>query len=216
MRTSISTVLITAAISLLSTSGDLGAQCHPPPAGCSNAPAWQEGAKYKAGDRVLGVRGNLWECKKGANKHLCDDAGYRPDVDAAAANAWQLIESCFAFDFAELATTDIIVSGAQCNASVTLTAIVANDSPFGSSDPVSVAFYHSASKTLIGVAQLDVVPSDGEPALMEVSVVWNNPLPGSALITVVADDDGTGQGILFENNETDNALATTLATCPAP
>jgi hypothetical protein len=215
MRTSIPATLATAVLSLLFTSGDLGAQCHPPPANCSNAPAWQEGAKYKAGDRVLGVRGNLWECKKGANKHLCDDRGYRPDVDAAASQAWQLIESCFVFDFPEVATTDIFVSSAQCNGSVTLSAIVANNSPFGG-QTINVAFYHSASQTLIGTKQLDLVPSEGEPALMQVDLVWNNPLPGSPLITVVADDDGTGQGILFEHDESDNALATALATCPTP
>ena len=215
MRTSISMVFVTAALSLLSTSGDLGAQCHPPAANCSNAPAWQVGAKYKAGDRILSVRGNLWECKQGANKHLCDDAGYQPDVDAAASNAWQLIESCFSVEFPEVSTTDVFVSSAQCNGSVTLSAVVANDSPFGG-PTINVAFYHSASQTLIGVTQLDLVGGDGGPALMQVDMVWNNPLPGSPLITVVADDDGTGQGVLFEINETDNALATALATCPAP
>jgi hypothetical protein len=214
MRTSMLTTIVTATLSLLCVSSDLDAQCHPP-VNCTNAPAWQEGAKYKAGDRILSVRGNLWQCKQGANKHLCDDRGYQPDVDAAASNAWELIQSCFVFEFPEVSTTDIIVSGAQCNASVTLTAVVANNSPFGG-PTIPVAFYHSASKTLIGVAQLDLVASEGEPAFMEVSMVWNNPPAGSALITVVADDDGTGQGVLFEINETDNALATTLPTCPAP
>jgi hypothetical protein len=214
MRTSLIATMVTATLTLLSASNDLGAQCHPP-ADCSNAPAWREGAKYKAGDRVLSVRGNLWQCRQGANKHLCDDRGYQPDVDAAASNAWELIESCFAFEYPEVSTTDIVVSGAQCNASVTLTAVIANDSPFGGIT-IPVAFYHSASKTLIGVAQADLVPSEDGPGLTEVSVVWNNPVPGSALITVVADDDGTGRGILFEINEADNALASTLPTCPAP
>jgi hypothetical protein len=45
-------------------------------------------------------------------------------------------------------------------------------------------------------------------------MVWANPTPGSALVTVVADDDGTGHGTYPEANETDNTLTTTLTTCP--
>ncbi|HMI87871.1 MAG TPA: hypothetical protein VK550_27500 [Polyangiaceae bacterium] len=45
-------------------------------------------------------------------------------------------------------------------------------------------------------------------------MVWNNPTPNAALITVVADDDGTGHGNVPEANEADNAFSTTLTICP--
>ena len=89
---------------------------------------------------------------------------------------------------------------------------VANDSPFGLDIPV--AFYHSASKTLIGVVTVPFQGGEGELETVKVDLVWNNPTPGSALITVVADDDGTGQGRFLEVNEEDNAASVTLQTCP--
>lgn len=182
------------------------------PVTCETAGAWQVGAKYKKGDRVLGARGNLWECKSGNVTKLCDDAGYEPDVNGAAQQAWTLIQSCFAVEGPELSTTDIMVSGAQCPGAVTITAVIQNDSPFGLTQPI--AFYHSASKTLIGAVQTEILGADGDPSLTEVSIVWNNPTAGSALITVVADDDGTGKGVFPEANEADNALSKTLTTCP--
>jgi hypothetical protein len=214
MRTSIPTAILTVACSLFSTSSDLRAECHPP-LDCTNAPAWHEGAQYKKGDRVISVRGNLWECKAGSATHLCDDGGHEPDIDAAASDAWTLVQTCFVVEYPEVRTAEVFVSTAQCNGSVTLSAIIANDSPFGGAT-IPVAFYHSASKTLIGVSQVELLPGESDAALMQVNLVWNNPLPGSALITVVADDDGTGRGILFEVNEADNTLATTLQTCPSP
>ena len=187
------------------------------PVTCQNAPAWHEGTKYKKDDRVLGARGNLWECKKGATAHLCGDANHEPDVDPQAPDAWQFVESCFSVDTPEITVTDVVVSTAQCSGSVTLTlrAVVGNDSPFFGY--IDVAFYHSTSKVLIGVAHdVPVSTSDADPPYVLVDMVWNNPTPGSALITAVADDDGTGHGRYPEANELDNALSTTLATCPAP
>jgi hypothetical protein len=213
MRTFLPTTILTATLSLLATSNDIRATCKPP-ATCDNAPAWKEGAKYKKGDRVIGARGNLWECKGGDLTKLCDDKGREPDIDAAASEAWELIQSCFVIEVPEVSTTDVSVSSTQCPSAITLTAVIANDSPFGGLS-VPVAFYHSASKTLIGVAQVELAAGEGGPGFSEVSMIWNNPLPDSALITVVADDDGTGHGILLETNETDNALATTLVTCPS-
>jgi hypothetical protein len=172
------------------------------------------GREVQEGDRVIGARGNLWECKGGDLTKLCDDKGREPDIDAAASEAWELIQSCFVIEVPEVSTTDVSVSSTQCPSAITLTAVIANDSPFGGLS-VPVAFYHSASKTLIGVAQVELAAGEGGPGFSEVSMIWNNPLPDSALITVVADDDGTGHGILLETNETDNALATTLVTCPS-
>jgi len=118
-------------------------------------------------------------------------------------------------DAGELFVTDVVVSAAQCNGSITLRAVVANDSPFGAD--VNVAFYHSTSNVLIGVVrEVEIPPSDAEPPFAHVEIVWNNPTPNAALITVVADDDGTGQGSIREVIETDNAFSTTLTTCPAP
>lgn len=209
MHTSISVSLFAVALSVLSIGNDLGATCKPP-ATCANAPAWKEGAKYKKGDRVIGARGNLWECKGGSAAKLCDDPGYEPDVDSAASDAWKVVDTCFFFDAPELATTDVVVSSAQCPESVTLTALITNDTPFGGVI-VPVAFYHSTTRTLIGVTEVEVLPGDVGPT--EASIVWTDPLPGSALITVVADDDGTGHGIVRESNETDNASSATLITC---
>jgi hypothetical protein len=159
----------------------------------------------------------MWECKKGATAHLCGDGNHEPDVDPLATEAWQFVQQCFSVDTPEITVTDVIVSSAQCSGSVTLTlrATVNNDSPFFGT--IDVAFYHSTNKTLIGVARdVPVSTSDADPPYVLVDMVWNNPTPGSALITAVADDDGTGQGRYPEANELDNALAVTLATCPAP
>jgi hypothetical protein len=57
-------------------------------------------------------------------------------------------------------------------------------------------------------------PSDADPPFAQVDMVWNNPTANSALVTVVADDDGTGHGNIPEANETDNAASATLTTCP--
>jgi hypothetical protein len=208
MRVLISAIAST--LSLLAAHGDLQAGgCAPDT--CANAPAWKEGTKYKKGDRVIGARGNLWQCKGGSPK--CGGAAYEPDVDPQAPDAWQLVARCFSVDTIELRATDVVVSAAQCNGSITLRALVANDSPF--SGFADVAFYHSASKTLIGVAHRVAIPaSDAEPPFVQVEMVWNNPMPNAALITVVADDDGTGQGNYPEGNEADNAFSTTLTTCP--
>jgi hypothetical protein len=118
-------------------------------------------------------------------------------------------------DYAELFVTDVAVSAAKCSGSITLRALVANASPFRAD--VNAAFYHSTSNLLIGVVRdVEIPPSDAEPPFAQVEIVWNNPTPNAALITVVADDDGTGQGSIPETNETDNAFSTTLMTCPGP
>jgi len=203
------------AVALSSTTAGVRAEpCQHPAASCETAPAWRQGAKYKAGDRVLGAAGNLWECGRKKAKR-CDDAGRQPDVDPAAADVWTFVQACFIADGPEVSTTEIFVSAAQCtdaSRSITLSAIVVNDSPFGLDIPV--AFYHSASKTLIGVVTVPLQGGEGELETVKVDLVWNNPTPGSALITVVADDDGTGQGRFLEANEEDNAASVTLQTCP--
>jgi hypothetical protein len=193
----------------LSSHGDLGAA--PCPIDCQNAPPWQEGAGYRKGDRILGAAGNLWECKGGSLTRFCDDRGREPDVDAAAAEVWTLVEECLIADGPELSVTALASSAAGCNGSVTLSATIVNDSPFGF--PVPVAFYRSSPRVLIGVVEAPLVGGDGSPETVNVSLVWNNPSPDSALITVVADDDGTGRSTAREHNEADNAASSVLPTC---
>lgn len=201
--------MVASTLSLLAGSGDLEAgKCDH--ITCDNAPRWHEGMTYKKGDRVLGARGNLWECKK--TSAPCGDANYEPDVDPDAPDAWQRVQACFSVDTPELVVTDVVVASAQCSGAITLRALITNESPFAGF--MDVAFYHSASKALIGVAhQVEIAPSDADPPFVQVDMVWNNPTLGSALITVVADDDGTGHGGYPEFNELDNSLSTTLATC---
>ena len=207
-------LVLTGVASLLATSGNLAADTGPrPPDTCNTARNWVVGANYKAGDRVVGVDGNLYECKCGAATALCDDPGYEPDIDERATDAWKRIETCLIFDGIELRPVDVVVSNTQqCGAALTLTATIANDSPFGGS--TKVAFYHSASKILIASVDLEVPEEFSED--LQVSTVWKNPTLGAADITVVADDDGTGRGTRREYNEKDNALSVRLPTCPIP
>jgi hypothetical protein len=209
MRTKMLVSMIASCLSLLAAHRELHAGgCHT--VTCENAPAWKVGTKYKKGDRVLSVRGNMWECK---TAKLCGTADYQPDVAPKAPDAWDLVQSCFSVDTAEVYPTDVVVSSANCNGSITLRAVIANDSPFVAWG-MKVAFYHSGSKVLIGVATVDVPGSDADPPYAQAEIVWNNPTPNAALITVVADDDGTGHGSIPEANELDNSLSTTLTTCP--
>jgi len=211
-------LFLTAAAALLVTGGDLAAQTgSDPTATCENAKSeWKAGANYREGDGVISYGGNLYVCKGGAATALCDDAGYEPDRDARATDAWAYVEPCFSFDGPELRTTDVVVSStAQCKdgkGALTLTATIANDSPFGGT--TKVAFYHSASKTRIASVEVDVPGDYAE--VIKVSTDWRNPTLGAALITVVADDDGTGRGARLEGNETDNTLSVKLLTCPIP
>jgi hypothetical protein len=212
MRMTILASMIASGVSLLTAHSDLQAEgCTP--ATCANAPAWKEGVKYKKGDRVIGARGNLWQCK--GNSPKCGGADYEPDVDVTAPDAWQLVESCFSVDTPEVSVSvaDVVVVSTQCGGSITLRALVVNDSPFGGF--ADVAFYHSTNKVLIGVARnVTIPPSDADPPFAQVDMIWNNPTANSALVTVVADDDGTGKGNIPEANETDNAASATLTTCP--
>ena len=70
MRANMRLSMIGSVLSFLVFAGDLEAgECEP--VTCDNAPAWQQGVKYKKGDRVISVRGNLWECKKTSSKCGC-------------------------------------------------------------------------------------------------------------------------------------------------
>src|SRR5262245_52407117 len=104
MRTKIIGTLIASTLTLLAADRHVQAgKCHP--VTCENAPAWKQGTKYKKGDRVLGVRGNMWECK---TAKLCGGADYEPDVDPAAVNAWDLVQQCFSVDTAEMHPSDVV------------------------------------------------------------------------------------------------------------
>ena len=220
-------LFLTGAASLLTTSGHLAAQTGtPPPITCEAAGErrWVEGTPYKAGDAVISPRGNyLWICKGGSATALCGAKGYEPDADLVRAlQAWEPTGLLCGPQggAAELQTTDVVVASAKCVgtlAVVTLTATIINNSGFrGETD---VAFYHSDGKsggmTLIK-AEPTIFPEEtfGEPVF--VSTTWRTPAVGTATITVVADDDGTGYSQLFERNESDNLLAVKLPTCPVP
>jgi hypothetical protein len=217
MRSTLAFVL-TASASLLLTSGNLGAQTDLPSGlNCDNEfQRWRAGAKYKEGDRVVGLGANLYICKGGAATALCDDPGYEPDIDERASDAWQRLGGCLIGDGSELQTTELVVSSMQCKSGrgvLTLTATITNESAFKGTFPV--AFYYGANRTLIASVPI-TLPEErfGEP--FQVSTTWVNPPLQCALITVVADDDGTGRGTRLEYNETDNEKQVKLPTCPIP
>jgi hypothetical protein len=172
------------------------------------------GVNYQEGDRVVSLEDSkLYQCRGGAATPLCDDPGYEPGKDERAAEAWEPLYRCARGDGFELRVINIAASDLrQCKTggSVTLTATLVQESGIGRFEPVKVAFYHTASKRLIGVADI-VVPDEFE-AELKVSAVFNNPPPVSD-ITVVADDDGTGCGVRLEYNDLDNIRADRLLTC---
>jgi hypothetical protein len=222
------------------TSGNLAAQtdtqppdaaqtdAHPPEATCANAASkWVAGANYKEGDAVISYGGFLWACKGGAATALCDDPGYEPDRNKRATEAWELRTDpvnestmCLSYSYPEVVVDKVEVSSITCmgtSAVVTLTATVRNDSP--AKGETTVAFYHSDPKVKIATVPIVFAEEDYEP--QQISTVWRTSSAacgsvGSALITVVADDDGTGMDKFFEYNPDDNSMAVRLKTCPVP
>ena len=87
----------------------------------------------------------------------------------------------------------------------------------GSAGCFPFLFYYGANRTLIGTAQ-NHAPGGafiGDP--FQVSTTWVNPPLVCTLITVVADDDGTGHGTQLAYNHTDNKeKQVKLPTCPIP
>ena len=227
-------LFLTGAAALLMTSvtgGNAAAQTdpRPPQTTCETAATqWTEGANYKAGDGLISYSGLLWECKGGAATALCDDPGYEPDREPnrnrLASQAWQLVTdpkqdnaaiACVSPFVPQLVVDSVEVSSVTCKgtlAVVTLTATVRNDGP--SNGDATIAFYHSDKKTLIAVEPIAFGNEDYEP--QRISTVWRTSCAGSALITVVADDDGTGRDKYFETNPDDNMKAVKLPICPAP
>jgi hypothetical protein len=135
-------------------------------------------------------------------RNRCADAGaFDPDADIIV-------------EVPEVSMSDLSVSTSECPRSVTLSATVVNDSPFGLTVPV--AFYHSASMILIGVVEAPLVGGENGPELWPVHLVWENPPFQTELVTVVADDDGAGCSTIHEHNESDNVVAAALAICPSP
>jgi hypothetical protein len=54
------------------------------------------------------------------------------------------------------------------------------------------------------------------PLFARVELVWKNAPLYAALVTVVADDDGSGCSTIAEHDESDNVRTATLLTCPTP
>jgi hypothetical protein len=141
------------------------------------------------------------EAKPDAGRHCPDAGALDPDADIVV-------------EVPEVSMADLSVSASGCPHAVTLSATVVNDSPFGVTVPV--AFYHSESMRLIGVAEAPLVGGENGPELLPVQLVWDNPPAHPELVTVVADDDGAGCSTIRESNESDNVLSATLAICPSP
>jgi len=76
---------------------------------------------------------------------------------------------------------------------------------------VSVAFY--ANSTLIGTTATTQALNTGQSE--EVTVTWDSDVPGDHIITVVADDDGTGTGQLAECSEA-NTVQQTVSILDVP
>jgi len=210
--------LLTGTAALLMTSGNLAAKTdlHRGTTCDNERHLWMAGSNYKEGDRLVGARANLYVCKGGAATALCDDPGYEPDRDERATDAWELIDRCVIADGYEAHVTDVAVSNITCQgtiAVVTLTATVVNESPFPGTTKVS--FFHSAKKTLIATETLEL-PEELIFEPVQISTTWRASSVGSALITVIADDDGKGIGNRLEFNESDNFLQVKLPTCPVP
>lgn len=77
---------------------------------------------------------------------------------------------------------------------------------------VYVSFYNgdpAAGGTLIGTTQTTISLNPGQ--YEDVKVVWNNPPTGLHPITVVADDNGSGQGTVTEGNEANNKAMANIA-----
>jgi hypothetical protein len=136
-----------------------------------------------------------------AGRHCPDTGAFDPDADIVV-------------EVPEVSMSDLSVSASGCPRSVTLSATVVNDSPFGVTLPV--AFYHSESKRLIGVVKAPLVGGENGPELTAVQLVWENPPAHPELVIVVADDDGAGCSTIGESNESDNVLSAVLAICPSP
>ncbi|MGH9847417.1 MAG: CARDB domain-containing protein [Blastocatellia bacterium] len=96
--------------------------------------------------------------------------------------------------------------------STELTARIGNGGGTPVPPAVKVSFYRgdpASGGTLIGTTQTTISLSPGQ--YEDVKVVWNNPPIGLHPITVVADDNGSGQGTVVEGNENNNKANANIA-----
>jgi hypothetical protein len=220
-------LFLTGTAALFTTNGNLAAQTdpHPPEITCADAAdEWKEGAGYKAGDAVISYGGFLWVCKAGPTAALCDDAGYEPDRNKRATEAWEIHKDltiddtrCRQVAAPDLIVDEVAVSGASCRGTIAvlqLTATVRNNNPFGGS--TTVAFYRGSGDNKIKFAVEPIAFEDENYDPVFVSTTWSLSSVGSEPITVVADDDGKGRDRYFELNADDNSKTVTIPTCPMP
>jgi hypothetical protein len=199
----------------------VGAFLSLPLIGCGGRSNPSEPERY-GGGATVGAAGAPAAVPGTGGAYASDDGGKERDSATMPEDRGDCADAAFIdrggghviADVPELSVSDITISPAGCTWSVMLSAMVVNDSPFGLEVPV--AFYHSDPNVLIGVAYAELMGGENEPELMRVDLVWKNPVPHEALITVVADDDGTGRSTIREHNESDNTRAATLPTCPTP
>ncbi len=112
----------------------------------------------------------------------------------------------------DLTASFIRKNDASFPASSELTARVGNGGGLSAPTGVKVSFYRgdpAAGGTLIGTTQTTRALQPGE--YEDVQVVWNNPPTGLHPITVVADDNGKGQGTVNEGNEANNKAMANIA-----
>lgn len=112
----------------------------------------------------------------------------------------------------DLAPSVIRKNDAAFPTSTELTARIGNGGGAFVPPGVRVSFYRgdpAAGGMLIGTTQTATSLQPGQ--FEDVKVVWNNPPAGLHPITVVADDNGSGQGTVTEGNETNNKAMANIA-----
>ena len=101
---------------------------------------------------------------------------------------------------------------AQFPTSTELTARIGNGGGTPVPPGVKVSFYKgdpASGGALIGTTQTTIPLNPGQ--FEDVKVIWNNPPQGLHPITVVADDNGSGQGTVSEGNENNNKANANIA-----
>lgn len=112
----------------------------------------------------------------------------------------------------DLTASYIRKDDAQFPTSTELTARIGNGGGTFVAPGVRVSFYTgdpAAGGTLIGTTQTTKSLDPGQHE--DVKVVWNNPTVGLHPLTVVADDNGSGQGTVNEGNENNNKASANIA-----
>ena len=121
----------------------------------------------------------------------------------------------------DLQASDLQVDTTGCPDSLTLNLQVTNIGEDEIAEGLQVSFYNGDPQnggTLIGTTATTaaLAPSDSQ----DISLQWNNPETGEAVIYAVVDDDGSGTETYTEVDEANNTTSTEAFLCqvlhPAP